>query len=186
MKIILIDNYDSFTYNLAHLLKSLGAEVDVKRNDRFDLQELEVYDKILLSPGPGIPHEAGRMPEVIRTYAGRKLILGICLGHQAIGEAFGAKLENLQEVFHSVQTPIRLLDKSSLFHGLPDEIPVGRYHSWVIRKDSLPACLQVTATDETGEIMAIRHKSLDIQGLQFHPESVLTPLGARMMENWLK
>ena len=186
MKIILIDNYDSFTYNLAHLLKSLGAEVDVKRNDRFDLQELEVYDKILLSPGPGIPREAGRMPEVIRTYAGRKPMLGICLGHQAIGEAFGAKLENLQEVFHSVQTPIRLLDKSSLFRGLPDEIPVGRYHSWVIRKDSLPACLQVTATDETDEIMAIRHKSLDIQGLQFHPESVLTPLGARMMENWLK
>ena len=186
MKIILIDNYDSFTYNLAHLLKSLGAEVDVKRNDRFDLQELEVYDKILLSPGPGIPREAGRMPEVIRTYAGRKPMLGICLGHQAIGEAFGAKLENLQEVFHSVQTPIRLLDKSSLFRGLPDEIPVGRYHSWVIRKDSLPACLQVTATDETDEIMAIRHKSLDIQGLQFHPESVLTPLGTQIMENWLK
>ena len=186
MKIILIDNYDSFTYNLAHLLKSLGAEVDVKRNDRFDLQELEVYDKILLSPGPGIPREAGRMPEVIRTYAGRKPILSICLGHQAIGEAFGAKLENLQEVFHGVQTPIRLLDKSGLFRGLPDEIPVGRYHSWVIRKDSLPACLQVTATDETDEIMAIRHKSLDIQGLQFHPESVLTPLGTQIMENWLK
>ena len=186
MKIILIDNYDSFTYNLAHLLKALGAEVDVRRNDQFDLKELEVYDKILLSPGPGIPSEAGQMPEVIRTYAGRKPILGICLGHQAIGEAFGARLENLKEVFHGVQTPVRLLDKTGLFQGLPDEIPVGRYHSWVIEKNSLPACLQVTATDENGEIMAIRHSSLDIQGLQFHPESVLTPQGAQIMSNWLK
>ena len=186
MKIILIDNYDSFTYNLAHLLKALGAEVDVRRNDQFDLKELEVYDKILLSPGPGIPSEAGQMPEVIRTYAGRKPILGICLGHQAIGEAFGARLENLKEVFHGVQTPVRLLDKTDLFQGLPDEIPVGRYHSWVIEKSSLPACLMPTAVDENGEIMAIRHSSLDIQGLQFHPESVLTPQGARIMENWLK
>ena len=186
MKIILIDNYDSFTYNLAHLLKALGAEVDVKRNDRFDLHDLDGYDKILLSPGPGIPREAGRMPEVIRSYAGRKPILGICLGHQAIGEAFGARLENLPKVFHGVQTPVRLLDKTSLFRGLPDQIPVGRYHSWVIQKDSLPACLMATAVDEADEIMAIRHKSLDIQGLQFHPESVLTPQGARIMENWLK
>ena len=186
MKIILIDNYDSFTYNLAHLLKALGAEVDVQRNDQFDLKKLEVYDKILLSPGPGIPSEAGQMPEVIRTYAGRKPILGICLGHQAIGEAFGARLENLKEVFHGVQTPVRLLDKTDLFQGLPDEIPVGRYHSWVIEKSSLPACLQVTATDANGEIMAIRHSSLDIQGLQFHPESVLTPQGAQIISNWLK
>ena len=126
------------------------------------------------------------MPEVIRSYAGRKPILGICLGHQAIGEAFGARLENLPKVFHGVQTPVRLLDKTSLFRGLPDQIPVGRYHSWVIQKDSLPACLMATAVDEAGEIMAIRHKSLDIQGLQFHPESVLTPQGARIMENWLK
>ena len=186
MKIILIDNYDSFTYNLAHLLKALGAEVDVRRNDQFDLKELEVYDKILLSPGPGIPSEAGQMPEVIRTYAGRKPILGICLGHQAIGEAFGARLENLREVFHGVQTPARLLDKTGIFQGLPDEIPVGRYHSWVIRQDSLPACLTATAVDKGGEIMAIRHTDMDIQGLQFHPESVLTPLGARLMEIWLR
>lgn len=186
MKIILIDNYDSFTYNLAHLLKALGAQVDVRRNDQFDLKELEVYDKILLSPGPGIPSEAGQMPEVIRMYAGRKPILGICLGHQAIGEAFGAQLENLREVFHGVQTPARLLDKTGIFQGLPDEIPVGRYHSWVIRQDSLPACLTATAVDKGGEIMAIRHTDMDIQGLQFHPESVLTPLGARIMENWLR
>ena len=183
MKIILIDNYDSFTYNLAHQLKALGAEVDVRRNDQFDLKELEVYDKILLSPGPGIPSEAGQMPEVIRTYAERKPILGICLGHQAIGEAFGARLENLKEVFHGVQTPVRLLDKTGLFQGLPDEIPVGRYHSWVIEKGSLPACLVATAVDENGEIMAIRHSSLDIQGLQFHPESVLTPQGMQIIGN---
>ena len=185
MKTVIIDNYDSFTYNLAHLLKQLGTKVDVLRNDQFDLDGLEVYDKILLSPGPGIPCEAGLMPEVIRTYAGRKPILGICLGHQAIGEAFGARLENLEKVFHGVQTPVRLLDKMGLFCGLPDEIPVGRYHSWVIQKTSLPDCLAVTAVDETGEIMAIRHKSLDIQGLQFHPESVLTPQGEQIMENWL-
>ena len=185
MKTVIIDNYDSFTYNLAHLLKQLGTEVDVLRNDQFDLDGLEVYDKILLSPGPGIPCEAGLMPEVIRTYAGRKPMLGICLGHQAIGEAFGARLENLEKVFHGVQTPVRLLDKTGLFCGLPDEIPVGRYHSWVIQKTSLPDCLAVTAVDETGEIMAIRHKSLNIQGLQFHPESVLTPQGEQIMENWL-
>ena len=185
MKTVIIDNYDSFTYNLAHLLKQLGTEVDVLRNDQFDPDGLEVYDKILLSPGPGIPCEAGLMPEVIRTYAGRKPMLGICLGHQAIGEAFGARLENLEKVFHGVQTPVQLLDKTGLFCGLPDEIPVGRYHSWVIKKTSLPDCLAVTAVDETGEIMAIRHKSLDIQGLQFHPESVLTPQGEQIMENWL-
>ena len=185
MKTVIIDNYDSFTYNLAHLLKQLGTEVDVLRNDQFDPDGLEVYDKILLSPGPGIPCEAGLMPEVIRTYAGRKPILGICLGHQAIGEAFGARLENLEKVFHGVQTPVQLLDKTGLFCGLPDKIPVGRYHSWVIQKTSLPDCLAVTAVDETGEIIAIRHKSLDIQGLQFHPESVLTPQGEQIMENWL-
>lgn len=185
MKTVIIDNYDSFTYNLAHLLKELGAEVDVVRNDRFELSELETYEKIVLSPGPGIPSEAGLMPEVIQAYAGHKPILGICLGHQAIGEAFGARLRNLKRVFHGMQTPIRIEEKTGIFKGLPDEIPVGRYHSWIIEKETLPNCLAITATDSDGEIMAIRHKQLDINGLQFHPESIMTPQGREIMRNWL-
>lgn len=185
MKTVIIDNYDSFTYNLAHLLKELGAEVDVLRNDRFELSELETYEKIVLSPGPGIPSEAGLMPEVIQAYAGHKPILGICLGHQAIGEAFGARLRNLKRVFHGMQTPIRIEEKTGIFKGLPDEIPVGRYHSWIIEKETLPNCLAITATDSDSEIMAIRHKQLDINGLQFHPESIMTPQGREIMRNWL-
>ena len=185
MRIVIIDNYDSFTYNLAHLVRELGGEVTVLRNDRFALEELEAYDKILLSPGPGIPSEAGLMPEVIRRYAGRKPILGICLGEQGIGEAFGGTLVNLASVFHGVQTPCRRTADDYLFAGLPDEFPVGRYHSWVVDAATLPAALECTAVSPEGQVMALRHRALDIRGLQFHPESVLTPDGAKIIANWL-
>ena len=186
MKTVIIDNYDSFTYNLYHLVKEAGAEADVLRNDAFRLEELEHYDKIILSPGPGIPEEAGLLLEVIRTYAGRKPMLGVCLGHQAIGEAFGARLENLSEVYHGVQTTCRLTEEDYLFQGLPGEFPVGRYHSWVVSQDGLPGCLKVTATSPDGHIMALRHRDHDIHGIQFHPESVLTPDGRIIIENFLK
>ena len=185
MKIVIIDNYDSFTYNLSHLIKSLGAEVDVVRNDQFELADLEPYSKIVLSPGPGIPSEAGLLLDVIRTYAGRKPILGVCLGHQAIGEAFGAQLENLSEVFHGVATPCRVVADDPLFRGLGDTVTIGRYHSWVVAREGLPDCLEVTAESDEGHIMALRHKTLNVHGIQFHPESVLTPDGSRMLENWL-
>lgn len=190
MKTIIIDNYDSFTYNLAHLLKSLGTEVDVRRNDRIELPQLETYDNIVLSPGPGIPSEAGRMPEVIAAYARQKPILGICLGHQAIAEAFGAELENLARVFHGVQTPALLqgqaeAEADGLFRGLPPEIAVGSYHSWAVRRDSLPSCLAVTALSPEGAILALKHRQLNVRGLQFHPESILTPQGRQILGNWL-
>ncbi|MDY6267003.1 aminodeoxychorismate/anthranilate synthase component II [uncultured Prevotella sp.] len=185
MKLVVIDNYDSFTYNLVHLVKELGADVDVKRNDQFQLSELEPYDKIILSPGPGIPSEAGLLLDVIKTYAGRKPMLGVCLGHQAIGEVFGAKLENLSQVFHGVATPIKLLGNDPIFNGLPRRIVVGRYHSWVVSKDGFPDCLEITAESDDGEIMGLRHKDFDIRGIQFHPESVLTPEGKTIMRNWL-
>lgn len=186
MKIVIIDNYDSFTYNLSHLLKELGAEVDVVRNDKFELKDLEQYDKIVLSPGPGIPSEAGLLLEVIRTYAGRKPILGVCLGHQAIGEVFGASLENLKEVYHGVQTEGTQLGNDYIFEGLPERVMMGRYHSWVVAKDSVPECLEVTAMSDDGEIMAMRHRQYDIHGIQFHPESVLTPEGKTIVGNFLK
>ncbi len=185
MKITIIDNYDSFTYNLAHLVKSLGAEVTVYRNDKFQLPQLESADKIILSPGPGIPEEAGLLMDVIRTYASKKPILGVCLGHQAIGEVMGARLANLSEVYHGVQTPIDIIKPDYIFNGLPSEIAVGRYHSWVVSGDNLPDCLEVTAVSKEGQIMALRHKSLDVRGIQFHPESVLTPQGRAIIENWL-
>lgn len=185
MKLVVIDNYDSFTYNLVHLVKELGADVDVKRNDQFQLSELEPYDKIILSPGPGIPSEAGLLLDVIKTYAGRKPMLGVCLGHQAIGEVFGAKLDNLSQVFHGVATPIKLLGNDPIFNGLPRRIVVGRYHSWVVSKDGFPDCLEITAESDDGEIMGLRHKDFDIRGIQFHPESVLTPEGKAIMRNWL-
>ncbi|NLZ20285.1 MAG: aminodeoxychorismate/anthranilate synthase component II [Bacteroidales bacterium] len=185
MKIAMIDNYDSFTYNLVHLVKEQGAAVRVLRNDRFDPEELEPYDKIMLSPGPGIPSEAGRMPEVIRRYAGVKPILGVCLGEQAIGEAFGGTLVNLEEVFHGVQTPCRRTADDYLFAGLPAEFPAGRYHSWVVDAGTLPPCLEAIAMSPEGLVMALRHRSLDLRGLQFHPESVLTPDGAKIINNWL-
>lgn len=194
MKIVIIDNYDSFTYNLSHLVKELGAEVTVLRNDAFQLSDLEEFDKIILSPGPGIPSEAGLLLDVVKTYAGRKPMLGVCLGEQAIGEAFGGKLTNLSEVFHGVQTPVFIRNKELqaqgeapeyIFDGLPDELPVGRYHSWVVDREGLPDCLEITATDSEGYIMALRHRTFDVHGIQFHPESVLTPDGKTMIANFL-
>ena len=189
MKTVIIDNYDSFTYNLAHLVKELGAEVDVLRNDCFTLDELEAYDKIILSPGPGIPEEAGLLLDVIRTYAGRKPILGVCLGEQAIGQVFGGKLTNLSEVFDGVQTNIvisaPLITPDPLFSGLPAEIPVGRYHSWVVDTENFPEDLAITALSPEGQIMALKHRTFDIHGIQFHPESVLTPDGKTILKNWL-
>lgn len=186
MKIVIIDNYDSFTYNLSHLLKELGADVTVLRNDKFQLADLEPFDKIVLSPGPGIPSEAGLLLDVIRTYSGRKPMLGVCLGHQAIGEAFGGTLTNLSDVFHGVATEGTNLGNDYIFDGIPEKFTMGRYHSWVVNRDTLPPCLEITALSEEGQIMALRHRLLDIHGIQFHPESVLTPEGKTMIENWLK
>ena len=185
MKIVIIDNYDSFTYNLSHVVKELGAEVTVVRNDQFSLTDLEPYSKIILSPGPGIPSEAGLLLDVIRTYAGRKPILGVCLGHQAIGEVFGAQLENLTDVFHGVATEGTQFENDGLFFGLPRRIMMGRYHSWVVSKDGFPDCLEITAESDEGQIMALKHKTLNIHGIQFHPESVLTPNGKEIIKNFL-
>ncbi len=185
MKIVIIDNYDSFTYNLSHLVKALGTQVTVLRNDQFALEDLEPYAKIILSPGPGIPSEAGRLLDVIRTYAGRKPILGVCLGHQAIGEVFGGRLENLSDVFHGVATPCHIVADDPLFSGIDRDITVGRYHSWVVAREGLPDCLEVTAVSDEGQVMALRHKELNVRGIQFHPESVLTPDGKKMLQNWL-
>ena len=185
MKVVIIDNYDSFTYNLSHLIKELGAEVAVLRNDQFKLSDLEPYNKIVLSPGPGIPSEAGLLLDVSRTYAGKKPILGVCLGHQAIGEAFGGKLENLSDVFHGVATPCHIVVDDPIFSGVERDITIGRYHSWVVAKEGLPECLEITAVSDEGQIMALRHKTLNIRGIQFHPESVLTPDGKKMIQNFL-
>ena len=185
MKIVIIDNYDSFTYNLSHLVKELGAEVTVLRNDQFELADLEQYNKIILSPGPGIPSEAGLLCDVIRTYAGRKPILGVCLGHQAIGEVFGAKLENLSDVFHGVATSCHIVADEPIFSGIERDITIGRYHSWVVSREGFPDCLEITAVSDEGQIMALRHRELNVRGIQFHPESVLTPDGKKMLQNWL-
>ena len=185
MKIVIIDNYDSFTYNLSHLVKELGAEVTVYRNDQFELPQLEEFDKILLSPGPGIPVESGLLIDVIRAYAGRKPILGICLGEQAIGEVMGGTLVNLSEVYHGVQTPATIIADDYIFEGLPKNIQVGRYHSWVVDAASMPDCLDTLALSDEGFVMALRHKTLDLRGIQFHPESVLTPDGKQIIYNWL-
>lgn len=186
MKVVIVDNYDSFTYNLAHLVKELGAEVTVLRNDKFLLEELQQYDKIILSPGPGIPSEAGLLLDVIRTYAGKKPMLGVCLGHQAIGEVFGGKLTNLSTVFHGVATEGTNLGVDPIFNGVSERFTMGRYHSWVVDAEGFPECLEVTATSDEGQVMALRHREYDIHGIQFHPESVLTPDGSRMIDNWLK
>lgn len=186
MKIAIIDNYDSFTYNLSHLVKELGAEVSVMRNDQFAMNDLQTYDKIILSPGPGIPSEAGLLLDVIRTYAGKKPMLGVCLGHQAIGEVFGTELTNLSEVYHGVQTEGTQLGNDPIFATLPERIAMGRYHSWVVSRNHFPQCLEITALSDDGMIMALRHKQYNIHGIQFHPESVLTPQGRTIIDNWLK
>jgi anthranilate synthase component 2 len=188
MKILVFDNYDSFTYNLVHLVeKIIHQRVDVYRNDQISMEKIGEYDKIILSPGPGLPCEAGLLLPLIREYAPTKSILGVCLGHQAIGEAFGGKLVNLSVVYHGVATPIRITHRNNaLFEEIPDAFEAGRYHSWIISDDGFPSVLEVTARDENGYIMALQHKTLDIQGVQFHPESVLTPQGEKIMKNWLK
>lgn len=199
MRILVFDNYDSFTYNLVHLVeKIIHQKVDVFRNDEIALEKIAAYDKIILSPGPGIPEEAGLLLPLIKMYASSKSILGVCLGHQAIGQAFGGTLTNLSTVYHGVATKIRIVSSESsivnaseltihhsLFTGLPQEIEVGRYHSWVVDMNGFPADLEVTATDENGYIMALKHKTFDVQGVQFHPESVLTPDGETIIRNWL-
>ncbi|MBU3743107.1 MAG: aminodeoxychorismate/anthranilate synthase component II [Sediminibacterium sp.] len=190
MKILVFDNYDSFTFNLVHLVKQLTTdEVTVVRNDQILLEEINAFDKIILSPGPGIPEEAGLLLPLIKAYAAEKSILGVCLGHQAIGEALGATLLNLPSVFHGVATPIELLPVASRendwFTGLEFPVEVGRYHSWVVSDAQLPECIEVTARDAHQYIMALRHREWDVQGVQFHPESILTPQGLTMMRNWL-
>jgi anthranilate synthase component 2 len=217
MKILVFDNYDSFTYNLVHLVeKILHQKVDVYRNDQIPLEEVKAYDKIILSPGPGIPEEAGLLLPLIKEYAATKSILGVCLGHQAIGQAFGGKLINLSTVYHGVATPIQIVNREtanvkretaagkksgstkneeshspltahhSLFNGLPNEFEVGRYHSWVVSEEGFPKDLEITARDANNYIMALQHKKYDVQGVQFHPESVLTPRGEEILKNWLK
>jgi anthranilate synthase component 2 len=188
-RILVFDNYDSFTYNLVHLVeKILRQSVEVYRNDGIPLEKVKEYDKIILSPGPGIPEEAGLLLPLIREYAATKSILGVCLGHQAIGQAFGGQLANLSQVYHGVATPVKIVKRTAkdLFAGLPDELEVGRYHSWVVKEEGFPEELEVTARDEKNYIMALRHKQFDVQGVQFHPESVLTPQGERIIQNWLE
>ena len=205
MRILVFDNYDSFTYNLVHLVeKIIHEKVDVYRNDQIPMEKVKDYDKIILSPGPGIPEEAGLLLPLIKEYAPSKSILGVCLGHQAIGQAFGGELINLSSVFHGVATPVKFVNRESsvvsntadsrltshvsrnLFDGLPETIEVGRYHSWVVSKENFPNELEITAEDENGMIMGLQHKKYDVQGVQFHPESVLTPMGEQIMRNWLK
>ncbi len=191
MKILIFDNYDSFTYNLVHVVeKIIHAKVDVYRNDKIALDKINDYDKIILSPGPGLPSESGLLLPLIKEYASSKSILGVCLGQQAIGEVFGGKLVNLKDVYHGVATKIKVNEKrtkseNDVFKDLPGELEVGRYHSWIVDIENFPSELEITAEDENGYIMALRHKTFDVQGVQFHPESVLTPMGEKMMRNWL-
>ncbi len=187
MKILVFDNYDSFTYNLVHLVeKILHQKVDVYRNDQIALEDVKGYDKIILSPGPGIPEEAGLLLPLITAYASTKSILGVCLGHQAIGQAFGGTLKNLDKVYHGVATKINILNQGApILKNLGNEVEVGRYHSWIVDKENFPAELEITAVDDNGYIMALQHKTFDVQGVQFHPESVLTPNGEKMLSNWL-
>lgn len=184
-KILVIDNYDSFTYNLVHYLEDLDCEVIVKRNDQLTLDEVDAFDKIVLSPGPGIPEEAGLLKAIINKYAPRKSIFGVCLGQQAIAEVFGGSLINLDEVYHGIATKITIAKEDKLFEGIPEEIEVGRYHSWVVHPE-LPEMLEATSFDKNGQVMSLRHKEYDVCAVQFHPESVLTPEGKKILENWLK
>ena len=188
MKILVFDNYDSFTYNLVQLIKEIAtdAKVEVFRNDEIPLEQVKGYDKILLSPGPGVPSESGLLLPLIKEYAASKSIFGVCLGQQAIGESFGGTLSNLSKVYHGIATPIHLTNPSSLFEGLPNTFSVGRYHSWVVNENDLPNELIITSKDDEGYIMSLEHKTYDVKGVQYHPESVLTPEGAKIISNWLK
>ena len=187
MKILVFDNYDSFTYNLVHAVKKLGyTDVEVHRNDQIELEEIARFDKIILSPGPGVPSESGILLDVIKTYAPTKPILGVCLGEQAIAEAFGGTLINLSEVHHGICSVVDVIEDDVLFNGLDKKLEVGRYHSWAAEKSTLPECLKITAVDDEGMIMALAHKIYDVRGVQFHPESVLTPKGEQMLKNWLE
>lgn len=187
MKILVLDNYDSFTYNLIHYVKELtDAQVDVYRNDKISLDEVDGYDKILLSPGPGIPSEAGIMPELIKRYAATKSILGVCLGHQAIVEAFGGEIFNLDSVYHGVETEMIRTDSTEpFFEGVPEKFTAGRYHSWNAVKENMPGCLKVTSVDDQGMVMSVSHADYNVKGVQFHPESVLTKHGKTMIKNWV-
>ena len=185
IKVLVIDNYDSFTYNLVHYLEDLNCDVTVVRNDKLNLEDVKLFDKIVLSPGPGIPDEAGLLKAIIKKYAPSKSILGVCLGQQAIGEVFGGRLINLDEVYHGVATDVSItVDDESLFKGLGEKIEVGRYHSWVV-DPNLPDELEATSFDENGQVMSLRHKDYDVKGVQYHPESVLTPKGKEILKNWL-
>ena len=185
--LVIIDNYDSFTYNLAHYLEDLGCQVTIYRNDAFDLEEIEPFEYVILSPGPGIPDEAGLTKKVIQTYGKNKKIMGVCLGLQAIAEVFGGKLLNLNQVFHGVSSVIKIIEPSHfLFQNIPNAMQVGRYHSWVMDAKQIPDCIQILAQDDDGSIMAIQHKELDICAVQFHPESILTPDGKKLLQNWLE
>ena len=188
MKILIIDNYDSFVYNLVHYVRNLtDAQVDVYRNDKIGLEAVKEYDKIILSPGPGIPKEAGIMEDLIKKYSPSKSILGVCLGHQAIGEVFNAGLVNIKKVYHAVSSKVRVIDKEDyLFEEIPDEFEGGRYHSWMVDKNNFPESLKITALDDEDEIMALSHKDYDVKGVQFHPESILTQPGKKIISNWLQ
>ncbi|MDE6096408.1 MAG: aminodeoxychorismate/anthranilate synthase component II [Muribaculaceae bacterium] len=185
MKLLILDNYDSFTYNIVHAVRESGVEPTVARNDKISLEEIDAFDKIIISPGPGIPSEAGILPDMLRTYAGKKPIFGVCLGHQAIGECFGARLENLEDVYHGVQTPAHVTGEDYILEGMGTDFPVGRYHSWIVSGEDLPDCLVVTSRDDDGKIMSLRHRDLDIHGVQFHPESLLTPGGIKIIANFI-
>jgi anthranilate synthase component 2 len=187
MHILIFDNYDSFTYNLVHIVRALGYEdIEVHRNNKIPLDAVERFDKIILSPGPGVPAGAGLLLPLVRRFAPVKSILGVCLGHQAIAEAFGGQLVNLENVYHGVATPVRISGNDRLFRGLPETIEAGRYHSWIVSKTHLPAVLEIMAEDESGQIMALKHKIFDVHGVQFHPESVLTPKGKEIIKNFLE
>lgn len=185
MKLLILDNYDSFTYNIVHAVRELGITPTVVRNDKITLPEIDEFDKIIISPGPGIPSEAGILPELLREYAGKKPILGVCLGHQAIGENFGATLENFDDVYHGVQTMTHVIADDYILKGMGNDFPVGRYHSWIVSEKNLPESLVVTSVDDAGKIMSLRHKDFDIHGVQFHPESLLTPGGNKIISNFL-
>jgi anthranilate synthase component 2 len=187
MKILVLDNYDSFTYNLVHILRELGESPDIYRNDKISVEDVKKYDKIMLSPGPGIPDEAGILKPLIAEYGKSKSILGICLGHQAIGEVFGAELFNIPKVLHGVTSKVEVLDKDEyLFHGVKNNFDATHYHSWAVKPGTVPASLKITAMNGEGLIMGLRHVEYDVKGVQFHPESVMTIEGPKMIANWLR